>query len=161
MMPWKSVGLGAVALGVMISWSVSAQQRQAPIYMPQGGGGAGVEYFAPNLGIYYRLVPYGVGGGAYNPTTGNYDPSNPPGGVYQAPSPFPQAPMTYGARLSRYPVANSAAANLQFEPGDMIVTLDNMTISGPNDVLNHRFQTSMIFINVRTGQPQATQIYLP
>ena len=178
MFRWKLVGSGAGALVGLVVWSAVAQypqgrapapavgqypQARAQVYAPQAGGGG--EFFAPNLGVYYRLVPYNAGGGYVSPG-GNYDPANPPGGGgYAAPSPFQQAPYpgppTYGARLTRYPVANSAAANLQLEPGDMIVSLDNLSISNPNDVLNHRFATSMVFVNVRTGLPQPAQVYLP
>jgi hypothetical protein len=50
---------------------------------------------------------------------------------------------------------------LQLEPGDMIISLDNLAIYGPDDVRNHRFQTSVVFVNVRTGLPQSADIYIP
>ena len=146
----KSAWAGIALASALVGWSVSAQQypAQAPVaqYVPPQAGGA--EFYSAQLGIYYRFVPYNTFGGV-NPVTGNYDPSNPPGST------------TYGARLTRYPVANSAAAYLQLEPGDMVVSLDNLPFYGPDDVNNHRFQTSMVFVNVRTGQPQAANIILP
>ena len=74
--------LGIVSIAGLITWSVSAQQYQAPY--PQGGV---AELFAANLGIYYRIVPYSASGGGFNPATGNYDPSNPPSSGYPAPYP--------------------------------------------------------------------------
>ena len=74
---------GIALVGALITWSVSAQnQAPAPVQAPYPPGGGRV-YFAPNLGIYYRLVPYY--GSGYNPVTGNYDPSNPPGGALRSP----------------------------------------------------------------------------
>ena len=66
-----------------------------------------------------------------------------------------------GARLTRYPVAGSPAAQLQLEPGDMITTLDGQPIHGPGDVLNHYAYTTVVFVNVRTGRPQSGAVYLP
>jgi hypothetical protein len=157
---WISLALA----GALMAWFASAQQYQAPkaAQAPYPGSG-GTEYFAPNLGVYYRLVPYNAYSNNFNPVTGNYDPSHPPGGGYgyQAPAaPYPGS-FTYGARLTRYPVANSPASYLQFEPGDMIISLDNVAIYGPNDVTSHRYQTSMVFVNIRTGQPQAVNLYIP
>jgi S1-C subfamily serine protease len=66
-----------------------------------------------------------------------------------------------GAKLTRPPEPNSPAAQLELEPGDIIVRLDGMQLNNPNDVLNHFDQTSMVFINVRTGQPQTADVVLP
>ena len=43
----------------------------------------------------------------------------------------------------------------------MIVSLDNLPIYRPYDVESHRFQTSTVFINIRTGMPQVANIYIP
>ena len=139
---WLGVGLAVVVTGM----TVSAQFVQAPQQAPISN-----EFYAANLGIWYRLVPYSVGGG-FTSGQGNYDPNSPPG--------YP-GPVTYGARLSRYPVPGSPCAYLQLEPGDMIISLDNLPFYGTNDILAHVGQTSMVFVNVRTNQPQAANLFLP
>ena len=141
-------GLLVLLAGLNTSGYQISAVKQAPI--PDSGG---YEYYAAKLGIWYRLVPYGYGG-SYTSNQGNYNPNFPPGS-YPA-----QAPVTYGARLSRYPVAGSPCAYLQLEPGDMIVSLDNLPFYGPNDILSHYGPTSMIFVNVRTGQPQPAFVLL-
>lgn len=67
----------------------------------------------------------------------------------------------YGARLTRYPVAGSPAAQLQLEPGDMITSLDNLPIYGPTDVLNHSAYTTVVYVNIRTGRPQSGAVFIP
>jgi S1-C subfamily serine protease len=67
----------------------------------------------------------------------------------------------YGARLTGYPNPGSPAAQLQLEPGDMIIQLDNQLIYGPNDVLNHVARTTVVFVNIRTGRPQSGVVYIP
>lgn len=154
---WLGAGLALMVAAPDVLAQVAQQAPQ------QGGGyqqGGGNEYYAAKLGIWYRLFPYGYGDGGgdgYNP---NSPPGNPGGYLQQVPY-QQQAPVTYGARLSRYPVAGSPCAYLQLEPGDMIVSLDNQPFRGPNDVLSHYGQTSMVFINVRTGQPQTANLNLP
>jgi Caspase domain len=86
------------------------------------------EYFAPNIGIFFRLVT--VGDAA-------------------------------GARLTRDPVAGSGAAQLRLEPGDTIYLLDSLPIRMAVDVMNHHARTDVVFINVRTGKPQAGVMVLP
>ncbi|MEW4569475.1 PDZ domain-containing protein [Tautonia sp. JC769] len=66
-----------------------------------------------------------------------------------------------GARLTQYPVAGSPAGQIQLEPGDMIIALDGQPIYGPNDLLNHSAQTSVQFVNIRTGRPQTNWVYIP
>ncbi len=66
-----------------------------------------------------------------------------------------------GARLSRYPTANSAFAALRLEPGDMLIDLDDQPIRNTDDVANHRFGTTFHFVNIRTGLIQAGQVNLP
>jgi hypothetical protein len=66
-----------------------------------------------------------------------------------------------GARLSRYPTANSAFAAHRLEPGDMLIDLDDQPIRNTDDVANHRFRTSFRFVNIRTGLIQAGEVNLP
>ncbi len=68
---------------------------------------------------------------------------------------------TFGARVVGHPDAGSPAAVLGFEPGDTIFALDGQRFRRPSDVLSHRFQTSVDFINVRTNAPQSGNLYIP
>jgi hypothetical protein len=68
---------------------------------------------------------------------------------------------TFGIQLTRDPNPNSPAAQLQFEPGDMIVTLDDLPIRKPADLEGHYSTTRVVFVNIRTGQPQAATVELP
>jgi hypothetical protein len=86
------------------------------------------DYFAPNIGIHFRLVK--VGGAS-------------------------------GARLTRYPLPGSGAAQLLLEPGDTIYNLDALPIREAVDVMNHHGLTVVSFINIRNGQPQAGVMMLP
>jgi membrane-associated protease RseP (regulator of RpoE activity) len=163
---WLAGGIGLVLIGqaAQAQQAPVYQQAQAPVYQQQQPQyPSSPEYYASNLGIYYRLVPY-YGGGA--PAPAPYA-AQAPGTYAQAPvqAPYPpqqpQVPPGYGARLSRYPVPNSPAARLQLEPGDMIVSLDYQPINNPNDVLAHTNWTNMSFINIRTGLPQTANVYIP
>jgi hypothetical protein len=80
-------------------------------------------------------------------------------GIYYRLVPMGQG--AYGARLSRQPIANSPVTVLRLEIGDMIVSLDETTIHGPDDVVNHVGKTSLRFINIRTGEAQSGEITLP
>jgi hypothetical protein len=66
-----------------------------------------------------------------------------------------------GARLTRLPMAKSAAGQLRLEPGDTIIRLDGLPIRAAVDVLNHHGDTEVVFINVRTGLPQSAVVKLP
>lgn len=68
---------------------------------------------------------------------------------------------TFGARVTRQPEPGSPAASLGFEPGDTIFALDGQRFRRPDDVLAHRYQTSVDFINVRTKAPQSGNLYIP
>lgn len=68
---------------------------------------------------------------------------------------------SFGARLSRQPFAYAPVNALRLEIGDMIVTLDEMPIRGPDDVLNHVGKTSVRFINIRTGEADVGDVMLP
>jgi hypothetical protein len=74
-------------------------------------------------------------------------------GIYY--SQVPRANGTFGARLTRNAAPGTPAGQLSLEQGDMIVSMDNLPFTSPNDVDSHYGDTSMIFVNVRTGQPQA------
>jgi hypothetical protein len=68
---------------------------------------------------------------------------------------------TFGARLTRHPAPNSPAGQLRLEPGDVVYELDGGRFYSPDDVLNHRAQTSISFINVRTSGAQSHWITIP
>ena len=68
---------------------------------------------------------------------------------------------TFGAKLTADPKPGSPAAGLRLEPGDTIYELDGQRFRTAADVLNHRYRTSMLFINVRTNAPQAAAVVLP
>ena len=75
----------------------------------------------------------------------------------------------YGARLTRPPEPGSPLLAIRrpngdqtyLEPGDMIVTLDDQIIDGPDDVENHILQTKITFVNVRTGLPERATAMFP
>lgn len=68
---------------------------------------------------------------------------------------------TFGARLIAPPTPNTAAAGLGLEPGDVVFALDGQRFRSPADVLNHQQQTTIDFIDVRTGQRRSDVIILP
>jgi hypothetical protein len=67
---------------------------------------------------------------------------------------------THGVRLTQFPTPGSPAAQLQLEPGDMIVSMDNQPFYTTNNVESHYAETSLIFMNIRTGLPQSAVVYL-
>jgi hypothetical protein len=68
---------------------------------------------------------------------------------------------TIGARLTRFPAPNSGGAQIGLEPGDVVFALDNVRFQQPGDILNHRYQTSVYFVNVRTGMVEVRWANLP
>jgi hypothetical protein len=78
-------------------------------------------------------------------------------GVYYDLRPYESA---LGARLTRPSVPGSPAASIGLEPGDMIVSLDDLPFREPIDLQLHYDRTKLVFINVRTGQPQAAELDL-
>jgi hypothetical protein len=65
---------------------------------------------------------------------------------------------TFGARLTRYPVPGSPAAQLRLKPGDIIGMMDELPFRSHQDVLNHKAQTSILFINVRSGKLERANV---
>ncbi len=53
------------------------------------------------------------------------------------------------------------AASLQLEPGDTIVFLGGLPLRQPLDVVYHKGQTRLDFVNVRTGRVQAYNVTIP
>ncbi len=80
-------------------------------------------------------------------------------GIYYEPVRYSDG--TFGARLTRPPVPNSPAATVFFEPGDVIFELDGQHFTTPSDVLAHRAQTTVGFINIRTGGREMRTIFIP
>jgi len=68
---------------------------------------------------------------------------------------------TFGARLSRTAIGNTPAATIGLELGDMIIRLDGQPIKKPEDVLAHIDQTTVEFINIRTGKVETRAVQLP
>ncbi len=75
--------------------------------------------------------------------------------------PIPLAGGTIGARLSRTATGNVPAAAIGLELGDMIIRLDSQPITKPEDVLAHIDQTSVEFVNIRTGKAETRVVQLP
>jgi hypothetical protein len=80
-------------------------------------------------------------------------------GVYYQKTPYLDG--TFGARLTRYPVANSPAAQLKLEPGDTIFALNGQRFTAPDDIQSHTQQTTVEFVNVRTNGSQKSDVYIP
>jgi hypothetical protein len=59
-----------------------------------------------------------------------------------------------GARLSRTATGNTPAAAISLELGDMIIKLDGLPIKKPEDVLAHFAETTVEFVNIRTGKAE-------
>jgi len=74
---------------------------------------------------------------------------------------IPYSDRTFGARLTRYPVANSPAAQLKLEPGDTIFALNGQRFTAPDDIQNRTQQTTVEFVNVRTNGSQKADVYRP
>ena len=65
-----------------------------------------------------------------------------------------------GARLTRTSVPGSPAASIGLETGDMIISLDEIPLREPIDLQFHYGRTTVVFINIRTGQPQTAELDL-
>jgi len=74
---------------------------------------------------------------------------------------LPRRGDTLGARLSRAPAGNTAAAALQSQRGDMIIRLDGLLIRGSEDVLNHIDLTTVEFVDVETERVLTGVVLLP
>jgi hypothetical protein len=184
------------------------------------------EYFAPNIGIFFRLVSVGDAAGARltrDPVAGsgaaqlrlepgdtiylldelpirmavdvmnhhartdvvfiNVRTNRPQAGVMVLPpytplpadvpqeifaanlgvhyQPIPLDGGTLGARLSRTATGNTPAASIGLELGDMITRLDGVPIKKPEDVLAHVAETTVEFVNIRTGKAETRVVQLP
>jgi S1-C subfamily serine protease len=102
------------------------------------GALAAGEIFIPHIGIYYQKVPYQDG--------------------------------TFGARLTRDAVPGSPATQLRLasatplyrlEKGDTIFELDGQRFRTEDDVKNHRADTTMRFIDTKTGKTMDVALKLP
>ena len=68
---------------------------------------------------------------------------------------------TFGAKLTRAPEANSPAAQIGLEVGDVVFMMDDQRFRTPQDVLSHVNNTSVTLIDVRTGQVEQAVVVLP
>ena len=70
---------------------------------------------------------------------------------------------TSGARLAADPVAGSPLLQeqLQLETGDTITHLDGLAVTDAASLENHHGQSSVQFVNVRTGASEARWVFLP
>jgi hypothetical protein len=80
--------------------------------------------------------------------------------IYYQLEPYGRA---YGARLTQPPLPGSPVGQpqIQLEAGDMIVGLDDIAITSPQELETHVAQTKVTFVNVRTGVREARWATLP
>jgi formylglycine-generating enzyme required for sulfatase activity/serine/threonine protein kinase len=97
-----------------------------------------VEIQVPHLGIWYKKAPRNDG--------------------------------TFGAQLTRDPVQGSPMAQLRMsndtklyrlERRDTIIELGGQGFRTPDDVWNHWFETTMLFVDQRTGQVKSASLTIP
>lgn len=67
---------------------------------------------------------------------------------------------TYGVQLTTAPAAGSPLAAAGFEPGDMILALDGLPIRSADDVESHTDDTTVDYVDVRTGGAERTSIVI-
>jgi Domain of unknown function (DUF4189) len=115
------------------TWAKFEAQGNAPPQKSEVASDS--EFFAPNLQIHFQLVK--VGGAT-------------------------------GARLTRSPSANSPALHIlvngspvYLEPNDAIVALDSLPIRNAADVFNHVNDTTITFVDHRTGRTFNGMMTLP
>lgn len=131
-----------------------AQQLPAPLPTPAPAPGAlPAQPPAPAAGAAVRTPLPGQPSFAPVPA----DAFSPALGIYYQFVPYGQS---WGARLTRDPVAGSPMRQIQLEPGDTIVALDGQWIQGPQDLESHVHQTAVDLINVRTNQLQRNWVML-
>jgi hypothetical protein len=80
-------------------------------------------------------------------------------GIYYLAVPSPDG--SFGLKISRPPAADSAVGRGLLEAGDIILTLDEMLIRSPEDIVNHTARTTVFLIDGKTGLPKDTVIELP
>ena len=73
----------------------------------------------------------------------------------------PYSDGTFGARLTKPPITGSPAFFSGLETGDVVLTLDGAPFRVPADVVNHAALTLMRLIDVRSGQQNFVNLFLP
>jgi hypothetical protein len=68
---------------------------------------------------------------------------------------------TFGARLKRDALRRTPAAAIGLEEGDVVFALDDDRFVSTGDVLNHRAQTTVDFVNIRKGRPERRNVVIP
>lgn len=68
---------------------------------------------------------------------------------------------TFGVKVTAFPAEGTPAHRLGFEPGDVIFALDGQRFRSHDDVLAHRADTTVDFVNVRTNAVQNATVTLP
>lgn len=140
----------------------SQQFPQQPNPFPPGAGGND----GPSVGVF----PPGSGGSMPPPVPPGIGLNNPspaqPNGTFAANLGIYYTPVdagngTFAARLTGPPLPGSPAASIGLEAGDAIFELDGQRFDQPSDVLAHRFQTEIGFIDVRSNQEKHYNIYIP
>jgi S1-C subfamily serine protease len=67
----------------------------------------------------------------------------------------------FGLRLTAAPAPGSPAAQLQLNPGDMVLAMDGQPITNPNDVLAHVNQTTVDFVSAASNSVLRGVVNLP
>ncbi len=155
--------LGAIASG---NYNVDILHDQVELEREANAVEAAVAQVVAN----YQPTGFGAPGGLPAPPVGM--PPQPPPGPAPAQelfagnlgmvyTPVRYSDGTFGARVTRPPDAGTPAAALGLEPGDVIVMLDGQRFRTPDDVLAHRYQTTVTLVNVRTNGLQTMNVLLP
>ncbi len=75
--------------------------------------------------------------------------------------PVYHADGTFAAVVTRAPKPGSPAARLGLENGDTILALDGQPFREPADVLNHRAETTVKLVDVRSRQTRTLSVFIP
>jgi hypothetical protein len=68
---------------------------------------------------------------------------------------------SFGAELIKDPDADTPAAGLGLERGDIVIEMDGQRFFKTGDVLTHTEETDIVFIDVRTKETRSAKITLP
>jgi len=68
---------------------------------------------------------------------------------------------TFGARVSRAPMAGTPAATIGLEVGDIVIELDGEKFRSEQNVLEHRYRTTVRLINVRDNRIYDSEVMIP